>query len=71
MSSLSPKQSLPADPPADLLADLLADAAATAHILLRNPPLIEEWREAFFFLFQDLELDWEQFQTPWPYIDNI
>ena len=59
MSSSLPKQSLPIDLP----ADLPADAAAAAHILLSNPPLIKQWRKAFFLLFKDIELDWEQFQT--------
>jgi hypothetical protein len=66
---------LPTDPPADfpanLPADLPADAAAAAHILLSNPPLIKQWREAFFLLFQDIKLDWKQFQSLWPYMDNI
>ena len=64
MSSSSPKQSLPTDLPP-------ADAAAAAHILLSNPPPIKQWRKVFFLLFEDIELDWEQFQTLWPYIDNI
>jgi len=42
MLSSLPKQSLPADLPAD---------AAAAHILPSNPPLIKQWREAFFLLF--------------------
>ena len=63
MSSSLPKQSLPADLP--------ADAAAVTHLLLNNPPFIEQWRSAFFLLIQDIEFDWVHFQTLWPYMDNF
>ena len=53
MSSSLPKQSLFTDLP----ADLPANAAAAIYILLSNPPLIKQWREAFFLLFKDIEFN--------------